>query len=454
MINELIQYLKDKKILILGYGREGKSSYTLIRKHLKNQLLYIADIKEEFWKDDNELKNDKNVIKIDGDKYLKDLNTYDIILKSPGISFKGMDTSTFINKITSQAELLLEFFKIKTIGITGTKGKSTTSSLIYNMIKDQEKDVVLLGNIGIPIFNYIDEMKEDMYVVIEFSSHQLQYMKKSPNIAILLNMAEEHLDHYNSFEEYLDAKMNIFNFQDKEDYCLYNSDNEIVLRKMQEHNYMQHKYEISIENIKKTDDKFIYLKENKVYNDSEVLYTDAQTRRLIGRYQLNNIMFVVTVAKILKLDLIKAEKSINEFKGLEHRLEYVGKYNDITYYNDSIATVPMSTEGAIETLKNINTLIIGGKDRGIDYEEFIDFLNKKNIANIICMPDTGIKIAKKLTNGNVIVVKDLKEAVEKAKKVTIKGSICLLSPAASSYGFFKNFEDRGNQFKNLVNNNN
>ena len=167
---------------------------------------------------------------------------------------------------------------------------------------------------------------------------------------------------------------------------------------------------------------------------------------------MNNIMFVLAVSEILKLEIDKTIESINNFKTLEHRLEFVGRYNDILYYDNSIGTVPMATIEAVNALKNVDTLIIGGMNRGIDYEDFIEYLNDSDINNIICMPETGHNIAKGIKEKKRYIVNTLEEAVEVAKRVTRKEKICLLSPAAASYGFFKNFEEKGNLYKKLVKN--
>lgn len=445
MINNLIQYFKDKKVLILGFGREGISTYKLIRKYLKEQQLYIADRKDNFQENNEILKNDNNVICISGEKYLENLNDYDIIMKSPGISFVGIDTTQFIDKIKSQLELLLEFFNIFTIGITGTKGKSTTSSLIYKILKDQNVNTMLLGNIGVPVFDYIDTIQEDSTIVLEMSSHQLEYMKLSPNISILLNIYEEHLDHYDSFEKYIEAKCNIFKYQKTSDSFLYNTDSELLNKFVQ--NPRAATYKISLNGNEEAE---VYLKGEKIYFNNKVIYDKNQPRNLAGDYNLNNIMFALTVSEILKLDINKTIKSISEFKTLEHRLELVGKYDDVLYYDNSIATIPMATIEAVKALKDVDTLIIGGMDRGIDYEDFVKYLNECDVRNIICMPKTGHDIAKKLKSEKAYVVDTLEEAVDTAKKVTEKGKICLLSPAAASYGFFKNFEEKGNEYKRLV----
>lgn len=443
MIADLINYFQNKKILILGFGREGQSTYKLIRKYIKEQTLYIADRKENFEKNYEFLSQDKNIKCISGEGYLEDLEEYDVIMKSPGISFVGLDTSKFYNNIKSQLELLLEFFDMFTIGITGTKGKSTTSSLIYKVLKEQNVKSMLLGNIGVPVFDYIDTIPNDTTLILEMSSHQLEYMKLSPNISILLNIYPEHLDHYESFEKYAEAKCNIFKYQNKSDYFIYNSDDETINKFLK--NEEAKKYKVSLKG-----NGDIYLKGENIYFNDKEIYNINTPRNLLGEYNLNNIMFVLAVSEILKLDISKTIKSISDFKTLEHRLEFVGEYNGILYYDNSIATIPKATIEAVKALKNVDTLIIGGMDRGLDYTDFIKFLNESDISNIICMPKTGHDIAKNLKDGRAYVVNTLDEAVEIAKKHTTKGRVCLLSPAAASYGFFKNFEEKGNIYKELV----
>ena len=452
MINELIKYFENKKILILGFGLEGKSTYNLIRKYLPNKKIYISD-KNEKLKDNCEvIKNDNNVELKCGSTYLDNLQDYDVIMKSPGVSLKNIDLAYIKTKIKSELELLLEFFNIYTIGITGTKGKSTTSSLIYKILKDQEKDVLLLGNIGTPVFDWIDEIKENMYLVLEMSSHQLEYMDLSPNISILLNVYEEHLDHYNSLDAYIEAKCNIYSHQKESDYYIYNADIDKILDKNMKFKTNSTKYAVTLKDTASNENNVARLKDGLICINEEKIYDTNSERKLLGVHNLNNIMFALTVSNILNLNKDKTIETINNFEALPHRIEYVGKYHDITFYNDSIATIPEAAINSIEALKNVNTLIIGGLDRGIDYTKFITYLDNSNIENIICMPTTGHNIGKRLSNNgiNKFYVETIEEAVNIAKKYTKKDSICLLSPAAASYGFFKNFEERGNKFKEFV----
>lgn len=469
MIEKLLKHLEDKKILILGFGIEGKSSYNFLRKYFPEKQIYIADKKLDLLEEYDYLIEDIYLELNLGSGYLNGINEYDLILKAPGISFKDVDTEKFEHKITNQLELLLEYVDVFTIGITGTKGKSTTSSLIYKILKDQdytkmecnekccsfvklERDVFLLGNIGEPIFNDIDMIKKDSIVVLEISSHSLEYIKKSPNISILLNIYEEHLDHYKSIDKYIEAKFNIAKYQNQNNILIYNYDNEL----MREYNdkYKENDYAISVKELPQVKNK-VFFEEENIYCNNEKIINIKEKINLKGNHNLNNIMFALAVCKIMKLDFNKAINTIKNFKPLEHRMEFVARVEDVDYYNDSIATIPEATINGVISIENVNTIIIGGKDRGVNLDKLIEFLEQSEIQNIICLPKIGEYIyeALKDKNKNCYKVMDMEEAVDKAKKVTEKNKVCILSPAASSYGYFKNFEERGNLFKKYVTNN-
>ena len=247
MLKKLLNYLENKTILILGFGKEGESTYNFLRGNFPEKKLFIADKNKEIINTHVALMEDINLELSLGEGYLNGIDKYDLIIKAPGISFKGIDISKFQSKLTSQLELFLEYIDIKTIGITGTKGKSTTSTLMYQILKDQNYSTFLIGNIGQPIFNKILEMNEKSVVVIELSSHALEYVKKSPNIAILLNIYEEHLDHYDSLEKYIAAKFNVAKFQTEQDFFIYNDNN--LLIKNYVFNVKKNDCKVTIENI-------------------------------------------------------------------------------------------------------------------------------------------------------------------------------------------------------------
>ena len=449
MHNKIIEFLDGKKIAILGFGMEGKSTYNFIRRHLTDIPLTIID-KNNISDLNRELfSNDTNLSFVYGEDYLTNLDIYDVIIKSPGISFKDIDTRKIINKICSQMELLLMANRKNVIGITGTKGKSTTTTLIYNVLKNQGIDVHLAGNIGIPVLDEIENYKETTTLVVEMSSHQLEFVNYSPHIGIVLNLYEDHLDHAGSVEHYHSIKMHMFDYQTEDDISIYCKDNDVLYKRVIENNYKSNLYSIGLKN------SDICLDGNKIIYNGEVIYVDDDSRKLPGSHNLKNIMIVMLIAKLYNLDLLKAKETIDSFTGLEHRLELVGTYNSIIYYNDTIATIPAATIEGIESLKIVDTLIFGGMDRGIDYLPLIKYLSTSNVSNLICMPTTGHKIGEVLKNEtakNIIFVNTLEEAVDMAKKVTAKDKICLLSPSAPSYEYFKNFQEKGNRYKELVRN--
>jgi len=438
VIDRIQEFFRGKKILILGFGQEGKSTYGFLRQILPEQTLYIADRRGNLV-DDHELKRAAQGVCQGGEKYLDDLAQYEIIMKSPGISFKNVDIDRLKGRIWSQLEVLLKFFEGKTVGVTGTKGKSTTSSLIFQILQDQNIPSMLLGNIGVPVFDMIDEMKSEMILVLEMSSHQLEFMDVSPHIAVLLNVFPEHLDHYRSFEEYRKAKCNIFRYQDVDDVVLFGDEVRGLVV-----NAPGQKWGVGEE----SDDAVRRVKD-EVWIDDTVVYDAKSERKLKGEYNLYNIMFALGVTKVLGLDMSQAARSVNEFETLKHRLEFVGEYDGIKYYDNSIGTVPAATMAAVEALGDVDTLILGGMDRGLDYVEFEEALRKSKIRNVICMPETGWKIAEGL-GGRARKVETMEQAVRLAKTSTRVGRSCLLSPAAASYGHFKNFEEKGDLFQELV----
>lgn len=454
MLKELLDFLKNKSIIILGFGKQGKSTYKFLRKYFPEKRIDIMDENFKLLDVNPELGEDIFCEVILGKLDINLLENYDLIVKAPGISLKDYDLTKIINKITSQYELFLKYFNVITIGVTGTKGKSTTSSLINRVLLENDKKSLLLENIGVPIFDDIEEIDKETIAVLEVSSHTLEFAKVSPYISIMLNAYEEHLDHYKSFEDYVKAKFNIAKFQKDTDYFIYNFDNE----NMKNINFEYKNSDIpvsmgTVDKIKQSNHKnIIYIENEHIYYNDEKILNIKQEMNLKGMHNINNIMFVIGVAKILNLDIQKTINAICSFHPLEHRLEFVSKINGVEYYNDSIATVPEATINGIKALKNVNTIIIGGKDRGVSLDELVEFLKNSDVENIICIHTTGKKIYDLLINSNknVFYYDELKDAVYKAKEVTKKDTICLLTPAATSYGFFKNFEERGRLFKQYV----
>ncbi len=431
-ISQIIEYIREKKILILGYGREGISTYNYIRKHLPEKKITIAD--------KNLIKiDDKNVDMICGDNYLSCLGDFDLVFKSPGIAFLEDVKYPPTTEITCQTDMFLRFSKPTVVGITGSKGKTTTSTLIYEMLKAGGKNTCLIGNIGVPVFEKADE-SEDLIAVIEMSSHQLEFTTASPEVAVLVNIYEEHLDHYKTgFDGYANSKLNITRYQSEKDFFVYNDEQDVG-----------HGLDIT-KSIGGTPVKIGF---TKAENDEFVNELWQSTEHLKGEHNRQDIAYALAVARIFQVDDESIRNAIKNFSGIEHRMEFVGNFKGVSYYNDSIATIPTAVIGAIKALKNVETLIFGGLDRGIDYKEFIEFLIDSDIKNLIGLPETGHDILDdvKLHNTlvNAVYAENMEDAVVNAIELTKENGVCLFSPAAASYNYYKNFEEKGRHFKELV----
>lgn len=427
MCQNLIDFLKDKNIVILGFGREGVSTYNYIRKYFPEKTLAIADKKEISI-------DDKNVTLLTGDGYMDKVFDYELVIKTPGVPIVNIEIPQNV-LITCQVDLFLQYAPCKKIGITGTKGKTTTSTLIYNLVSEAGCEAYLVGNIGVPVFDIIDEC-DGKVAVIEMSCHQLEFCRTSPDVAVFTNIYEEHLDHYDGYRGYINAKLNIVNHQTEDNCLIYNADQNVdgLIDFSQ---YRSNKIAVSAE-------------PKNAFQES----LTTLNSRLIGKHCHQDIFFAEAVARLFGADDDAVKRGVEKFTGIPHRMEPVGEFKGISFYNDSIATIPHAVECAVDALGNIDTLIFGGLDRGITYDDFITYLDECPINNIIGMPETGTKICNTLiargTKKNVVPVKTMQEAVETAFKFTAKGKTCLLSPAAPSYNVYKNFEHKGNHYKETV----
>ena len=384
-----------KSILIWGYGREGKSTERFLQKCANPKMVDVFEGKRE---------------DIDED-------AYDYIIKSPGIVMEGDDP-----KYTSQTDIFLETFKDRIIGITGTKGKSTTSAMLHHVLADcTDRNVILLGNIGKPCLDYFEEITDDTIIVFEMSCHQLAHAKESPHVAVFLNLYEEHLDYYHTKEKYFEAKCNITKHQSSKDYLFIGD---------------------QVPEIKTDAQKTIVSR--KGCPDYELMVPGDH-----NDYNAHVVFLIAT--QIYGANPEAVRRSLKTYEGLPHRLHYIGTKDGIKYYDDSISTIPNATIEALNAIKDARTVIIGGMDRGIDYNILIDFIKKHDEYNYLFAYDSGERIYKEVKEfSNCIKVDDLEAAVLMAKEITPQGSSCLLSPAAASYGYFRDFEERGDRFKEMV----
>jgi UDP-N-acetylmuramoylalanine--D-glutamate ligase len=445
-VRAIIDKLSNKNILLLGFGKEGKSSYAFIRKYLPQVSVTVAN-KDELT-DTSVFAHDPHTYLLTGKHYLDTINEYDIVLKSPGISLKHIIHSLDRNKISSQTDLFLRAFAPQCIGVTGTKGKSTTASFIYHVLKYLKNDTLLAGNIGIPLFDIVEDITPNTKIVLELSSHQLEFIRKSPHISILLNLFEEHLDHYNSLLDYQQAKLNIACYQSADDYFIYNTTDISIANLLKTSKITSNLVGFSLlDNPLAT----IYTKNQYFYKKEEKICEITPDFPLKGEHNLlNTTALIAAIVCMEDVDLSQIKDAVYSFHGLPHRLEFIGEFDGILFYNDSISTVPQASIAAVQSLKNVNTLILGGFDRGIDYQPLIDFIENSEIENIIFTGEAGkrmLSLSNNLKNKRLFFKESYTEIVSLAKMHTKKGSICLLSPAAASYDQFRNFEHRGDTFK-------
>ncbi|MFH1120373.1 MAG: UDP-N-acetylmuramoyl-L-alanine--D-glutamate ligase [Bacteroidota bacterium] len=444
-----------RKVLLLGFGREGKSSLRLIRETCPDMRVTVADADEFIAEKNPELIREDISIAC-GEDYLDSIDKYDLIIKSPGISLKNTEIRFDPQKISSQTDLFLRAYSRQIIGITGTKGKSTTSSLIYHIIKGYTPDTLLAGNIGIPLFDLVPDITPETRIVCEFSSHQLEYISKGPHITVLLNLFQEHLDHYNSFYDYQMAKLQAGLKQSESDYFIWTADDNntrhlLLKNKLSSRALPVYQGEFDGNGIGISGENIVL----RIFNNERILLSSNFETKLRGTHNLNNISAAAAAAALMNIPAPAIENGIGSFTPLEHRIEFVGTYQNKLFFNDSISTIPEATIAAVNTIKQFDTLILGGFDRGIDYSVLYVFLKKFSNKKLVFTGPAGKRMMEELKGkGNctnvTVYIQDFRNAVAWSVTNTPQGGTCLLSPAASSYDSFKNFEERGKCFKELV----
>lgn len=419
------ELLGSRTILIAGYGREGRSSERFLSQLLPAEQYGVADGNEAI---------------------LAAAPHYDLILKSPGIPTMIFEGICDMEKISSQTDLFLQVYGDNTIGISGTKGKSTTTELIYSILSQhvpvgvggEYSEVVKAGNMGIPLFDIIPQLDEHTLVVAELSCHQLENIHRAPHTALLLNLFQEHLDHYHDYEGYKHAKLNIALRQAKDDTFIYCTDNDDLREAVERH---AHAIVSHVEGY-----------------DSANPFRCTASPSLIGSHNRSNITAAAAVVRHYGVTDEAIAESVATFKGLKYRLQHVGQYDGIDFYDDSISTIPAATMAAVEALENVDTLILGGYDRGIDYGDFARFLAHSAVRNLVFVGRAGDRmlslyrsiVAAGDDERKILSSDDYGVIVPWCFRNTAVGRICLLSPAASSYDSFKNFEHRGRCFDTLV----
>lgn len=464
MVQNLKDQFRNKRILILGLGREGESSYRFFRQLFPDKVLLVADKKPIDNLDDkliNTFKNDPHLKLFLGQDYLQSIKESDVIIKTPGIPKDIKELQLAIRQgatVTSQTELFFRHCRGKIIGVTGTKGKSTATSVIFKVLQQGKKRSFLVGNIGEPVLPYLEKDSPNTYFAFELSCHQLNDISMSPHIAVILNLYPEHLDYYPSFDHYKRAKSHITQYQTKSDYLIYRSSDKNVRDIVKQTRAKKILFTLEGNNIKRG----CYLKNGNIVLNLNGVEENIISQRdipLPGQFNLHNVMPAIIVGRLAGIPIATIKRAIKKFKPLDYRLEPVGTFKGITFYNDPLATIPQATIAAIETLgiNRVQTLILGGLDRGINYTNFARWLIKSPIKSLILFPNSGKRLyrtIKTISRGNKLriscfFVENMANAVRIAFQKTSIGNICLHSPAAPACGLgFKDYRERGGLFKN------
>jgi UDP-N-acetylmuramoylalanine--D-glutamate ligase len=386
-----------------------------------------------------------------GPHYLKALETYDVIIKSPGIPFRLIPQS-IRHRVTSATNIFLSLHKDKTIGITGTKGKSTTSSLISHLLSTGQITNKLIGNIGVPALSAAEENVSTF--IFELSSYQLELLDTSPHGAVLLNLYPEHLDHHGNLERYFDAKHKIHKFQTSSDYVVIPSD----LTDLSETKSLEKNRRIfGSQNSTAWLDGGVITYMDRAGAVHSLCRTDELL--IVGPGNHHNALAALSAIQHFDIPPSLLIKALLTFKPLPHRLEPVEVDGGITFINDSISTVPQATLNALETFSlRAHTLILGGFDRGVSFDSLVDYITTSNVRLVLLLPPSGERLKSTFEvsqNFNperlaLVSVQSLEEAVKIAKAKTPKDHVCLLSPAAPSFPMFRDFTERGCTFKRLV----
>lgn len=429
-----IQDLSNKNVCILGFGREGRAMADALLESAKGCEITVAD------------KNEKTVVSKEfrsqtGAGWLTNLETFDVLIKSPGIP-PLPELIHFKDKLTTSTQIFFDSIKDTgaiIVGVTGSKGKSTTSTLIHHILKAAGKDTHLIGNIGEAAIAHLKDAKSNTIFVHELSSYQLMDLTSSPEIAVVTAFFPEHLDYHGSLDAYLEAKKHIARFQTDKDTVIFNASSPEAKLIASEGEGKKIGFSIK---------------------DAPVTSEDILLR---GEHNLSNIAAAWTVCEVLGVEKESAMRTITTFQGLPHRLESLGIIDGIEWVNDSISTTPESAIAALDAFdKRVSVIILGGQDRGYDFTPLAEKIkNSPWIRMAILLPDSGTVIGKALEHAGAAVIlsnaETLEEAVKTARKAALDPKpedgtvpVVVLSPAAPSYGHYKNFEERGELFRRAV----
>lgn len=459
-LNEFKEWIKTKKVAVLGIGISNTPLIKYLAKLGVDITAFDKAEKEQLKENLNTLSG-LDVKYVLGKDYLSGLKGFDVIFKTPKIRFDIPELAEERKRgavVTSEMEVFVELCPAEIFAVTGSDGKTTTTTLIYNMLKEEGYRCWLGGNIGTPLLDKIDEIRETDKVVLELSSFQLHTMKKSPNIAVVTNMSPNHLDVHKSMEEYVDAKKNIFRYQGPNDKVVLNYDNSITKSFAKEAKGKV----VFFSRAGRTDSGAVIENGRLVYKSSDKTLEIVSTDEILlpGEHNVENYL-AATAAVIEHVKPETIKRVATTFKGVEHRIELTREVRGIKFYNDSIGTSPSRTMAGLKSFKQRVILIAGGYDKNIPYDEMGEIIAER-VKCLVLTGTTGPKIRNALLKETertgkgkdipVFMCNSLEEAVQTAYENAVTGDVVLFSPASASFDMFKNFEERGNKFKEIVNN--
>ncbi len=429
------------KIAIAGYGMEGESSYRYWASDDNNVITIV---------DEHQPTRDipKGVETIIGEGAFSRLDDFDLVIRTAGLSPEKIKTN---GKIWSSTNEFFEVCPTEIIGVTGTKGKGTIASLIASFFEASGKKVWLVGNIGVSALDALEQIGSEDIVVYELSSFQLWDLQKSPQTAVVGMIESDHLNVHRNMDDYVNSKRNIRAHQSNDDICVYHPTNrysrDIALSNS---NGETVRYGIS-------DDGGVYERDGEFLQNGEIICS-TELLQLLGYHNIENACAAITVAMAHGVSIDSIKEGLRSFKGLPNRIEFVRKVEGIDYYNDSFSSTPGATVAAVRSFTQPEILILGGVDKGADFNELAETLSERNnIKEIVIIGEIKQKLAEILNRKSVdlklsvLEAKTMEEIVQYSKSVAVSGDVVLLSPGCASFDMFRDFYDRGDQFKNIVN---
>jgi UDP-N-acetylmuramoylalanine--D-glutamate ligase len=424
------------KIAILGFGKEGQSAYRYFDKPENEIFIHDNNLDVELPEDVESVLGEDAFINLDSYKY-------DLLVRSPGLRLSEETIST---QITTPTNEFFKACKAEIIGVTGTKGKGTTCTLISEILIETGRKVHLLGNIGAPALDELDSIDKDDLVVYEMSSFQLFDIQKSPHVAVCLMVTEDHLDWHKDLNEYHEAKRNIFSHQNSSDVAVYFAGNE-VSKDLASSSKASTKYSYG-----QSGD--VYVKDDKIFAFNKLI-ADTEIIKLPGRHNLENICAAIAAVWVYTQDDKAIQKVLSTFIGLPYHIEHISSKDGIDYYNDSFSTNPSAAIAAVESFDRPQVLFLGGFDKNVNFNILAEVIKKHKMRQIITFAQTGARIKDVLTDHGIENVEfidsdDFETIIKSGIKYVKSGDVVVFSPACASFGMFTDYKSRGEKFNKII----